>query len=102
MEKTDNNLYKEILLHAVDGIIIGSPEGVIVEVNISIQNMLGYDRDELVGKHISEIFPKKTLESRPLRFDRLSSNINSIIFKLQKQLICVWRSKNCVEPLFNG
>lgn len=71
MEKTDNNLYKEILLHAVDGIIIGSPEGVIVEVNISIQNMLGYDRDELVGKHISEIFPKKTLESRPLRFDLL-------------------------------
>jgi PAS domain S-box-containing protein len=71
MDKLPDNIYKEILEHAVDGIIIGSPTGEIIEVNTSILKILGCNKEEVIGKHISEIFPQHVLDKTPLRFDLL-------------------------------
>jgi len=40
-----------------DGILITDDAGNIREVNTAFENMLGYKSDELVAKHISELYP---------------------------------------------
>ncbi|MBN2337490.1 MAG: PAS domain S-box protein, partial [Acidobacteria bacterium] len=56
---------------AVDGILQGSPEGVITDANTSAQQIFGIRREELVGRHIGELFPTRALSANPLRFDLL-------------------------------
>ncbi len=66
------NIYKEIFELAVDGVLIGSSKGEILEVNKSLQEMLQLSEEELIGKHISTLFPAEILQKKPLRFDLLS------------------------------
>ena len=50
--------YREIVETTGDGIMIGDPDGTIVFANRRMADMLGYDRDELIGVHGLElIFP---------------------------------------------
>ncbi|MHB8763265.1 MAG: PAS domain-containing hybrid sensor histidine kinase/response regulator [Deferrisomatales bacterium] len=56
---------------AVDGILVGSPEGIITGANSRLLAMAGRGRDELVGQHIRVLFSAECLDERPLRFDLL-------------------------------
>jgi two-component system nitrate/nitrite sensor histidine kinase NarX len=50
--------YRDIVETTGDGIMIGDPDGIIVFANRRMAEMLGYDRDELVGVHgFDLIFP---------------------------------------------
>jgi PAS domain S-box-containing protein len=58
---------------ALDGILVGSPEGVITRANRSICSMLGLSEAELVGRHISQLpFTQQSLAEQPFRFDLLT------------------------------
>jgi PAS domain S-box-containing protein len=57
---------------AVDGILQGSAEGVITDANTSAQQIFGVRREELIGRHISGLFPSRSLAAQPLRFDLLA------------------------------
>ncbi|HSL41177.1 MAG TPA: histidine kinase dimerization/phosphoacceptor domain -containing protein, partial [Desulforhopalus sp.] len=58
---------------ALDGILLGSPEGVITRANRSICTMLGLREADLVGRHISELpFTGQSLAEQPFRFDLLA------------------------------
>jgi PAS domain S-box-containing protein len=58
---------------ALDGILLGSPEGVITRANRSICTMLGLSEADLVGRHISELpFTGQSLAEQPFRFDLLA------------------------------
>jgi len=48
---------RRILETSVDGIMITDSSDYIVQVNSAVEVMLGYGRDELVGKHIWELMP---------------------------------------------
>ena len=48
---------RRILETSVDGIMITDSSDYIVQVNSAVEMMLGYGRDELVGKHIWELMP---------------------------------------------
>ncbi len=48
-----DNIIKSML----DTLIVIDPDGKIIKVNQSALNLLGYERDELVGKSIQEIIP---------------------------------------------
>jgi len=63
--------YRELINLAVDGILIGSHEGIITEANECMCKMSGRSKDELVGKHINSIFTPEVLNEKPMRFDLL-------------------------------
>lgn len=57
---------------AVDGVLIGSPEGIITDANSFICTMIGRKKEELIGKHISDFyFTPESLEKSPFEFNRL-------------------------------
>jgi PAS domain S-box-containing protein len=47
--------YRTLFERAPDGIVVANAEGRYIDANTSICQMLGYDRDELVGLHSSEL-----------------------------------------------
>lgn len=64
--------YRNLIELAVDGIMIGSQEGIIIDANEYMCTMLGLKKDELIGRHISTLpFTKESLEAHPFRFDLL-------------------------------
>ncbi|MEI7881071.1 MAG: PAS domain S-box protein [bacterium] len=64
--------YRELIDLAVDGILVGSQDGVIIDANRYMCELTGLSRDELVGKHIGSVFvTPENLASTPWRFDLL-------------------------------
>lgn len=59
--------------HAVDGILMSSPEGLIVAANANACAMTGLAKEELIGSHISHHFSAESLTKVPLRFDLLQA-----------------------------
>ena len=47
--------YRTLFEHAPDGIVIANPESYYIDANASMCRMLGYQRDELIGLHASNI-----------------------------------------------
>jgi len=70
--RKSKNRYRELFDFAVEGILIGSQQGIITESNNSMYRMTGYKSEELVGHHISEVlFTPDSLAENPFRFDLL-------------------------------
>ena len=63
--------YRELVELAVDGFILASPEGVIIEINSSVETITGRSRHELIGKNIAEFFTDDELSRKPIRYDLL-------------------------------
>ncbi|MDX9981476.1 MAG: PAS domain S-box protein, partial [Lentisphaeria bacterium] len=63
--------FRELIDLAVDGILVGSPEGVIMLANPSMGRILGMAPEAMLGKHIRDFFPPRVLAEKPLRFDLL-------------------------------
>jgi len=64
--------YREIIELAVDGILLGTPEGKISGANSQMQKLAGKRLDQLLGRHVSELFDPEDLVAHPLRFDLLN------------------------------
>ncbi len=69
------NKYRELIELAADGIMIGSPEGIITGANSHMLALTGRSLDELLGIHVSELFHPESLISSPLRFDLLQDEV---------------------------
>ena len=67
--KTSEIRYRGLIDFAVDGILLGSPDGVILEANACMCALAGRTRPELVGMHVAELFAPETRDEDPLRFD---------------------------------
>ncbi|MBF0468999.1 MAG: transporter substrate-binding domain-containing protein [Desulfamplus sp.] len=66
--------YRDFVALAVDGIALGSPDGVIIEANQVLCEWLDIPHDQLIGRHVSTLpWSPGTLEKTPLRFDLLNS-----------------------------
>lgn len=63
--------YRGLIELAVDGILIGSHEGVIIGANSRMLDLTGCSLDELMGMHVSTLFSPNELGDTPLRFDLL-------------------------------
>ncbi|WP_319588833.1 PAS domain S-box protein [uncultured Desulfobulbus sp.] len=64
--------YRALIELAVDGILLGTHEGIITEGNSSMCAMLGMERSDFTGKHISELpFTRESMAAAPFRFDLL-------------------------------
>jgi PAS domain S-box-containing protein len=70
--RESENRYCTLVDLAVDGILLGSHEGIITGANECMCTIVGLAREEFVGKHISALpFIRDDLETNPLRFDLL-------------------------------
>lgn len=70
--KVSEQRYRSLLNFAVDGIMVGKPDGEITEANERMCELFGLARSEIVGKHISEMpFTPECLKAVPFRFDLL-------------------------------
>ena len=67
--KTSETRYRGLIDFAVDGILLGAPDGVITEANARMCALAGRPRSELVGRHIADLFAPETLDASPMRFD---------------------------------
>ncbi|MEW5957601.1 MAG: PAS domain S-box protein [Chloroflexota bacterium] len=63
--------YHTLVEHASDGIFVADAGGKYVEVNPSGCAMLGYTRDEILAKRISDLIPAEDVAAVPLRLDEL-------------------------------
>jgi two-component system cell cycle sensor histidine kinase/response regulator CckA len=64
--------YRELVELAVDGILLGSHEGVIIGANQHMCELSGQKREDLIGRKISDMpFTRESLERFPWRFDLL-------------------------------
>ena len=63
--------YRGIIEFAVDGFLIGDSTGVVTDTNEQFIQISGKSRNEIIGNHISKLFPTNVLDEKPLRFDLL-------------------------------
>lgn len=63
--------YRELIELAVDGILIGSHAGIIIDANSHMLKLAGRTLDDLVGKPIQALFNSSELIRTPFRFDLL-------------------------------
>lgn len=71
--------YREVVENAGDGILLGDLSGNIIEANNAFLKMTGYNREDLLHKHIKHIFAPNALNEKPLRFDLLNQGQSIII-----------------------
>ncbi|MFA6404241.1 MAG: PAS domain S-box protein [Salinivirgaceae bacterium] len=83
--KKSENRYRSLIDLAVDGILLGSHEGVIIDDNESMCSIVGIAKNDLIGKHISQVpFTPESLAKSPFRFDLLQKGeivINDRVLK---------------------
>ena len=64
--------YRGLVELAVDGILLGSHEGVVIEANDCICQIFGRARSEIIGKHISRLnFKPESVQKYPFQFQLL-------------------------------
>lgn len=54
-----NEIYKYLFESAVEGLVVTNQRGEIVLVNPRLENLFGYQKEELIGKTIEVLLPKK-------------------------------------------
>lgn len=65
--------YRTLVELAVDGILLGSHEGVIIGANECMCDLTGLKREEMLGMHIRALpFKPESLEREPFRFELLA------------------------------
>jgi len=70
--KKSETRYKDLVEQGVDGILLGSNDGTIVEANARLCEILGMEREKLIGQHITHLpFDEENLRKNPFRFDLL-------------------------------
>jgi diguanylate cyclase (GGDEF)-like protein/PAS domain S-box-containing protein/putative nucleotidyltransferase with HDIG domain len=70
--RESENRYHELVELALDGILHGSPQGVVIEANQYMSELTGLAKNELIGLHISQMpFTEESVRRVPWRFDLL-------------------------------
>ncbi len=65
--------YRELIELAVDGILMGSPDGKIIGANSYMLKLTGRSLDSLIGLNIKDLFSPNALKDIPLRYDLLKN-----------------------------
>jgi PAS domain S-box-containing protein len=60
--------YRALFEWAADGILIGNPEGTVINCNNSITQISGYEKNEIIGYKINKLFPEDELSKKPFDY----------------------------------
>ena len=69
--KQKEEKYRSLIEQASDGIVITDMEGMILEVNKSMRQMIDFTDDEMIGYHLTDFLPEEDMDSNPLRIQEL-------------------------------
>ncbi len=72
--KMSEERYRTLFDYAPDGILIATPEGIYLDANASMCVMLGYQRDELLGRRAQDIVAKAEIEQIAPALDAITSH----------------------------
>ncbi len=65
--------FRNLIEFGADGILLGTHDGYITEVNEMACSLIGMKKEELIGKYVTAVpFTKESIEKNPLRFDLLN------------------------------
>ncbi len=70
LQKSEEN-FRGVIELAVDGVLLGDPNGVIIDANAQFLSILGKPKFEIIGRHISTLFSPDELAKKPLQFEAL-------------------------------
>jgi len=67
MSDTDNDQleFRELFEAAPDAIVVVDRDGTIVRLNLQVERMFGYGRDELLGKRVEALIPERFRAQHP-------------------------------------
>jgi len=71
--RTSEARYRTLFEYAPDGIIIANPKGIYIDGNASICRMLGFSRDELIGRSASDIVPESEIPKIETALNEIST-----------------------------
>ncbi|MCK9255409.1 MAG: PAS domain S-box protein [Bacteroidales bacterium] len=72
--KQSEKKYRELINFAVGGILIGSPEGIILEANDYMCSLFGKPKTQIIGKNINQgFFTEESIQKAPLNYDKLKT-----------------------------
>ncbi len=69
--KNNEEKYRNLIEQASDGIVITDMEGIILEVNNSMQQMTGLGEEDLIGFPLTSVLPDDEKNTNPLRIHEL-------------------------------
>jgi len=76
--QTSERRFRELIELAVDGILIGSSEGVVIQANTYMLKLTGRTPENLIGLKIDDLFVPNVLKNKPLRYDLLKTGATVI------------------------
>ncbi len=105
--KTSEHRYRSIFDNAADGILIGNNQGIITDTNISMSELTGYSREELLGQSINMLFAPEILQTEPLRYDLIYAGTTvqrerTIITKAGQRLPVVMNTRKVEENVLQA
>lgn len=63
-----------LFLHATEGILVANDKGEIIRTNPSVERLFGYGKDELIGKKIEVLIPKRLTDRHIGHREKYSHN----------------------------
>jgi len=69
--RISENLFTQLFENAPDGIIVGDPNGIIINANNAISKLCGISKDEIRGKVPEIFFDKEQILLNPLNFSQI-------------------------------
>ncbi len=65
-------LYRDLVELAVDGVLVGSNDGIIIDANSCLCSMLGINRDSLIGTYFGNlVFTRDSLKKYPTQLNEI-------------------------------
>lgn len=77
--------YRMLTEQAADGILNVDADARILDTNSTLCTMLGYTRDEMLGKRVSDILAPGSLEAAPIPFDELRAGKTAVIERMAQR-----------------
>lgn len=71
--------YRALIDHASDAIILIDYDGNLLDVNISLCNMFGYTKKELLTMHVEELVEPQNLKADPIPYDTWRAGKSTLI-----------------------
>ncbi|MFN4149331.1 MAG: PAS domain-containing protein [Candidatus Sericytochromatia bacterium] len=68
------NQFETIFEESSEGIFITNPQGNYIDVNKEGCKILGYSKEEILGKNLKDLLTKDELEETPIKYDQLESS----------------------------
>ncbi len=82
--KESEEKYRSLFENAPDGVTVMDSKGYIVDCNTTDQTLMGFNREEMVGKHITEHL---TDDFKPLFLNRFNSLMEKGVIEVESTII---------------